>query len=531
MTKWQTKEQMVDLLHTLVQYNSVTGSYEEVVLPEYLFYQLLEIPYFQQNPNHVQLHPLADGRQFLTALVKNEPTVADTVILLSHFDVVGIEDYGEWKNLAFDTVELTKQFYQHIDKLPDHVKEDLKDEWLFGRGSLDMKAGLTVQLSMIEKACNGEFNGNVLLVTVPDEEMYSAGMVAAVPVLLDLAERWSLQYKMCINSEPMFARYPQDDTHYIYTGSIGKILAGFLSYGTETHVGEPFGGISANYMISEVNRHIELNTEFCETIAKEVTPPPVNLYLKDLKTDYSVQTPHAAAALYNIMMMEKNLPTLINDLKKVAIEASSNISNFYKEKLQERANIFSSIKVFTFSELYDLAVAEHGEQEVLRGQHLIKANHENISDNEMTIKFAEYIASLCHEYAPMLVVFLAAPYYPAVCSSNDSLVKGTLNEIKTYARDTYNIHFVENKYFNGLSDLSFININVSNDEWRMLSKNMPYNNNVTEKVFKLPTIKTPVMNVGPFGRDPHKWTERIHCGYSFETYPDILHYTIKKVIG
>lgn len=46
-------------------------------------------------------------------------------------------------------------------------------DWLFGRGTMDMKAGLAVQLSMLERAMNGHFDGNVLLITVPDEEVNS----------------------------------------------------------------------------------------------------------------------------------------------------------------------------------------------------------------------------------------------------------------------------------------------------------------------------------------------------------------------
>ena len=64
---------------------------------------------------------------------------------------------------------------------------------------------------------------------VPDEEVNSVGMRAAVPRLLDLAREHNLDYKTVLNSEPMFSRHPGDQNKYIYTGSIGKVLPGFFA--------------------------------------------------------------------------------------------------------------------------------------------------------------------------------------------------------------------------------------------------------------------------------------------------------------
>ena len=85
----------------------------------------------------------------------------------------------------------------------------------------------------------------------------------------------------------------------MYTGSIGKVLARFFCKGIETHVGEPFSGLNANFMVSELNRLLELNSDYCEEVDGEVTPPPTNLMQKDLKEAYSVQTPHTAVSLFN----------------------------------------------------------------------------------------------------------------------------------------------------------------------------------------------------------------------------------------
>lgn len=61
---WQTKEELRELLVSLVQYDSITGSTGEVALAEYLYYLLKDRPYFERNPEHLTLHPMNDGRYF-----------------------------------------------------------------------------------------------------------------------------------------------------------------------------------------------------------------------------------------------------------------------------------------------------------------------------------------------------------------------------------------------------------------------------------------------------------------------------------
>ena len=107
---------------------------------------------FKQNPDQLALHPTSDGRSFVTGLVKNRDS-KKTVILISHFDVVDVEDYGQFKNLAFSPYDLTDEVYKNLEKMPEDVQKDLEEgEWLFGRGVMDMKAGLALQMSMLEKA-------------------------------------------------------------------------------------------------------------------------------------------------------------------------------------------------------------------------------------------------------------------------------------------------------------------------------------------------------------------------------------------
>jgi arginine utilization protein RocB len=536
MMKWQTKDELKDLLVSLIQYDSISGTTGEVALAEYMYYLLKERTYFKNNPDHLTLHPMKDGRYFLTALVKKKAR-KKTVLLLSHFDVVDVDDYGEFKNMACKPVELLDSFTARKDLLPDRTRRDLESgDWLFGRGSMDMKAGLTVQLSMLERAMNGTFDGSVLLVTVPDEEVNSQGMIEAVPALRKIKESEDLEFTACLNSEPMFEKYPGDPNQYVYSGSIGKVLAGFFCKGIETHVGEPFSGLNSNLMVSEINRLLELNVGYCEEADGEYTPPPTNLMQKDLKEKYSVQTPHASVSLFNILTMERSADELHRMLMDTAREAAKRIEMNINKKTKEyqKFETFSKedckVAVFTFERLIELAKERVGEPEAERMLNYVFANRGNLGDRDFTTKIVSELASLCKEDGPMIVLFYSPPFYPAVSSKKDPLIKKTIASVIKYADKQFGRKVKEVQYFPGLSDLSYLQLEKQSVS--AFTNNMPlFQNGYALPSGKENTLFVPVINVGPIGKDPHKWTERLYLPYSFEQLPSILQHTIETLLN
>ncbi|QFT89647.1 succinyl-diaminopimelate desuccinylase [Bacillus sp. THAF10] len=531
---WQTKEQLTNLLVSLVQHGSVTLSGEEKRLASFIYYQLNHLDYFQNNPANAELHRMEDGRSFVTALVK-QSEAADTIVLVSHFDVVGVEDYGVLKDLAFQPLELTRELENYIDVLPKEAKEHLESgDWLFGRGVMDMKAGLALQMSLLEKAIAEEWEVNLLLLAVPDEEVNSQGMLQALPALTELSRKHGLTYKACVNSEPMFQRYPGDNNLYLYTGAIGKLLPGFFCYGKETHVGEPLSGLNANLMISEIQRLMEWNTDLCEQVGKETTPPPTSLLTKDLKEEYSVQIPHTAVTLYNLLFMEKSLPEWETELLTIAKQAATNIDQFCKLKAHEYKQFASfnevpvNVAVYTFEELKKKAEELYGKHELeLRIASVIFA-YSHLDEREQSIRVVEEIAALCKDLGPMIILFFAPPYYPAVATEDGALLESARSFIKR-CQEGSGIHFLEQRYFSGLCDLSFIGKGDFSAKDRL-----PFNIPVYGATYALPfadmeALQMPVFNLGPVGKDPHQWTERLNVAFSFDTFPPLLADFVKNL--
>lgn len=537
MSRWQTKEQLVDLLCNLVSIPSVTGSAAEKEISFAIVDHLRTLSYFQEHPDHLRTHPTGDGRHLVTALAKKEG-VRDTVILISHFDVVGVEDYGTWQQHAFDPKRLSQLFYGQQKELPDAVQQDLRTgSWLFGRGTMDMKCGLALHMSMIERACAGEFPGNLLLVTVPDEEVNSAGMRAAVPVLLELAQEYGLAYKTVLNSEPMFSRFPGDTAKYLYTGSIGKVLPGFLCYGKETHVGEPLAGLNANYMASQLTCEIELNTAFCEGVEGEATAPPTNLMQKDLKKEYSVQIPHRAVTMFNLFLLEKRMEEIVEQLLAAARNAVEKIRRNYAQQAGQFSTFAPfaprelSIAVMTYEELLTYAVITYGTDRVEQLQAEVIARRGEKDDRDMAIELVDQLAILCKELSPMIILFFAPPFYPAVSSRNHPLIQRVAAELERYAEQRHQVRLQRQHYFGGISDLSYCGLQYPAASMQPLVANMPlWNKGYSIPLQELEAFDVPVLNLGPVGRDAHQWTERLDVDYAFDTLKDMLSYCVHLLL-
>src|SRR5699024_8685111 len=167
------------------------------------------------------------------------PEATKTVMLISHFDTVHTEEFGRIERLAFRPKEITEKSKEIADDLPEGARGDvLSDEYLLGRGTMDMKMELVLHLHLLELASSENRSLDLMLVTVPDEEVGSAGMRAAVKDMIKLGEQHGLDFNLFLNSEPTSSQRPQYENYYIDSGTIGKIMPSALFYGRETHAGE-----------------------------------------------------------------------------------------------------------------------------------------------------------------------------------------------------------------------------------------------------------------------------------------------------
>ena len=262
--KWSRPEQLEDLLCELVSWDSRTGTMGEIEFATRMLKKLLELHYFQENSSNIHFHDAGKGRNAVTALY-NSGVTKKTIVLISHFDTVHIEEFGGGlEDLAFQPGLLAEALKRRMSELPEDAQADLaSNEYLFGRGTMDMKMGIALHLHLLERASTEQWPINLLFLTVPDEEVNSSGMRAAAKGLVDVKEKYGLDYELFINSEPTFTQKPHDSNYYIYSGSIGKIMPSALFYGRETHAGEPLNGITSHFMASYLTRADGVQFRIC----------------------------------------------------------------------------------------------------------------------------------------------------------------------------------------------------------------------------------------------------------------------------
>lgn len=522
-TKWQTKEQLQKLLSKLVGWGSVTLSEGERLFPHRLKEELLALDYFKEHPDRISLVALSEQRSSLSALYLH-PNATKTVVLFGHFDTVPIEDFGEQQSLATQPELLTAYFEKRVKHAPKEVQEDIESgEYIFGRGVMDMKMGVALNMQTLEKAILEEWELNIVFLAVCDEEVNSEGMRAATPHLLELKKQYNLDYQMGILTEPVFRNDPRDNHFTIYTGTVGKVLLGALVYGKETHAGEPLSGITSPYLASFLTQEMEWNEAFVEKDRGEMMQPPVVLQQKDMLLSYSVQTPLRTSILFNVFQMKRSIADIYSLYEKTSQTAMRKATSHYLEKCKQYGiEPLGEVSVIRYEELLHYAKNKMGEAAIERLKAEIVQNSE-WDVREKSLRIADALMMACKELAPAVVLLLAPPYYPAVSFSGNEFIEECNEKLLEIAEEV--IHFPAQRvhYFNGLCDMSYVAYQGNASEYKVFEENAPILGDEYSIPFEeMKELNLPTMVVGPYGKDPHKYYERLNTINAFEEMPVLL---------
>ncbi|GAA0344643.1 M20/M25/M40 family metallo-hydrolase [Bacillus carboniphilus] len=539
-----TFEQVELLTKTLVSYPSYSGTEGETLKANVVQEIIYSFPYFQQSPEHVWSQSILEDlyqRKNVFALIRSNKKTKRTIILHAHIDTVHTSDYGAIQSIAHQPDALLRYFKQ------DHVPEELKKEaesgdWLFGRGSLDMQSGVAVHLAnMLYFSENlDELEGNLLFIFNPDEEAEHVGIKAAVKELYRLYKTENFQFELAINNDFITPLYEGDQTKYIYTGTAGKVLPAFYIQGRESHVGEALTAIDPTVLSSEIVRRVAYNLDFMEEIDGEHVMPPSVLLQRDEKEAYNVQTPLSATLYLNYFIYEKSIQNVIYELKavtqEVAEDMSAKMQKTYESYCRERniaeKSIDWSIKVQTFQEF----VKELEDRGVNTTEITTRVFASNGERDARQIAFRLIRELVAHDpgTTPRIIVFLATPYLPNHTIERDTpegkRIIASIEKAANEISDATGEQFAMKRFFPFLADGNFLNFSGSETDLQMLRENFP----AQEKLFPIPfdemkEMQIPAINLGVYGKDGHRWTERVYKPYSFETLPLLIRSVIKHL--
>ncbi len=526
---------------------SVVNTIGELKVSTKVFNLLSNMKYFKNNSQNLSFIHLPNdkmNRKSVLAVVKGEKKLSKkTVVLIGHTDTVGISDYGilkDYANKPFDLAEKMKEM-----ELPKEVQADLESgNYLFGRGIFDMKAGVALLMGLIEDISNNieEFEGNLVFSAVCDEEANSGGMISLVPELVKLKRSEGFEYQAIMDTDYMTAEYDGDDSKYVYVGTIGKIMPTFFVVGKETHVGESFKGLDPNQITSKIASKINLNIDYCDIAEGEVALPPITLRQRDLKTEYSCQIATKAMLLFNYATFNSTPDQVLEKMINAAEESFSSVIkklNLQYKKFCEIANrpyedLPWKSRVISYNELYENVKEEVNDLEERINSYVeILLKDESIDQVDRTLKIVNFVHDLWSDRNPVIIVYFTPPYYPHIYVEGKTEQDRKLLDAVTDAVNTTKTDYklVYKKFFPYISDLSYgaapKDPKIIND----LKQNLPgFGISYDLPIAEMQELNLPVLDIGTYGKDAHKFTERIEKKYSFEVAPELVYKTIINLL-
>ncbi|WP_455719442.1 M20/M25/M40 family metallo-hydrolase [Agathobacter sp.] len=538
-------EDMLQTAKEMVEIGSINSTGGEKAIGEYIERYIRNIDYFKKHPNQVIVRELKDDqlhrRNVLAILIGEKNNTGKTLLFHGHTDTVGLEGYGSLKDFACRPDELTERLKEV--ELSDEVRKDLDSgDYMFGRGACDMKSGDAVFLGILKEMSEHpeKMSGNIVVSFNPVEENLHTGILEATEILIELRQRYKLDYVMAINNDYICPLYPGDKVKTIYTGVVGKLLPCFYIQGKETHVGQCFEGLDASMMAAELLRNIHLNHEFSDSYNGEYSYPPSVLKIKDLKPWYNVQTAKDALIYFNYFVHNSSIEDITQKLKNAAEKTFETVIN----RLYEEADWFGKAshqtickyeyikRVYTYEELYNIAEKTKD----FKGEKLteiIKSEiDEKIDSREVPIAAIRYLLEMANITSPAIVLYYAAPYCPHnTLQEKDASLLHDIEQIAQEMTNETGEEYRMMKFFPSLSDSSYLRIDDDDKSIKRLIDNFPG----MDILYNIPidnirALDIPAVNYGCYGKDAHKWTERVNIPYTFEVLPKLIKKTVDKYL-
>lgn len=541
-------ETLTKQLVSIASVNSEPGGEAEIA--DFIYGYFKKLPYFQKHPEYLCTIPLKNDplqRKNVFALLRGTAgDYKDTILFHGHIDTVGVEDFGHFKEYAFDCDKLLDAMLANND-IPEALRKDIETgDYLVGRGSCDMKSGDAVFMVLIKYLSQNpdKLKGNILVSFNPVEENQHTGIIEGLDYLLALQKKYGLQYKFAINNDYTCPLYEGDPHQYIYTGTVGKLLPCFYIYGKETHVGQCFEGFDAANTAAELVHLINLNHSSCDGYHDEYTLPPSVLYMKDLKDFYNVQTAQSAYVYFNYFVHNRSMNDIMTELKSYAQTALENmmtrINSQYKEfcriNHQEYQPYHYPCAVLSYDELYQRVKETYeGDLDGFLSEKTVKELSEGVDKREIPLHLVETLLPLAQITTPTIVLFFSAPYCPhntlkAEIPEEKELYDRISEIVNNFSKEEQ-LPYRILQFFPSLSDSSYLKIDDDAASVDLLIRNFPDMNTLYPlPIDKMQELNIPALNYGCYGKDAHKWTERLYKPYTFGVLPKLILKTIDNFL-
>ena len=488
-------------LSRLMAAKSISGTAEEIQGAEVILDMLHELDYFKAHSENIFTVPVAGdplGRYIVAALMCGS-AAGDTIILTGHYDVVDADEYAQLKDIAFDMDAITAR----IGELPvsEECRQDYESgDWLFGRGSADMKFGHALIIELLRHY--GEdisaLSGNLLYVAVCGEETNSEGMLTAALFLNKLAAERNLHYRALLLSECYLNDdMAHDPTRYIHYGATGKVMPLFFCAGKGCHADEPFVGLDANALNAAVYARLAMY----------------------------------AVSYYNLLTLDLDPEGITERLKTLAYDAFSAMLEKRRQDMRRYGQLMArpiatrdfEPNVITYAELYAAVKAEQGDIDARLAALARTLAEQKAELQDISIELVRCLYEQYSDKRPTIIIAFIPPYYPDVymdtADADAHKLLCAAENIIAYAEKEFGEKLALKDYYMGLSDMSYTGLSEEANHEALFNNLAGANITYSFPMQALKALHVPGIVLGGWGKDFHQSTERLNVPYSFGVVP------------
>jgi arginine utilization protein RocB len=504
-------KKILEILKEYCHIPSITGTSGETLIPDFFKQCLGHLPYYQNNPDHLGTWAIDNDelkREVCWAMIQGGSK--KTCVLIHHSDVVVTDNYGQFKDLALDFEQLETAFKEDPRILDPEAQKDLfSGKWIFARGAADMKGGGAIQLGLFDTYARMSSEQRkelptLILLALPDEENLSAGMRAAAGLLCQLKERYALDYSLTINCEPH--QRLSAEKGLISQGSIGKLNLFVYVRGVMAHAGKVLEGINPTGLLAAIVAETDLSEVFIDHTENESSIPPTWIFLRDLKKHYDISFPEASYGMFNVL----NFHTGPHEIIAKMVEICRRSLVQYIAKVNDKRTTVSTKTGQSWSPSnWQPRVITYGE---LRSACSFSVEAIPLEE-ELGLRTSNYFPE-----DPLIVVGLCPPYYPGVTNPEPEALQ---EKVCRFTKKQFAQEYDNQAYYTGISDLSYAmpagntaQLSAAMDHMAAQDYRIPFE--------QIEQIAMRGINIGPWGKDFHKPSERV-------LKEDLLHRTPKIV--
>ena len=198
-------------------------------------------------------------------------------------------------------------------------------------------------------------------------------------------------------------------------------------------------------------------------------------------------------------------------------------------------------KVVDFGQLYAEAEASYGKVFCNAFAEKIEELEQAIETGSTSLILAnfslvDFVYNYIDDMSPRVVIGLMPPYYPNVSNitnfKDDAEWERLYEKLCEYTKEEFDQTYTKEYFYTGISDLSYSSIQNPQSVADELTQSMPFYGKIYSlSVNSIREISMPCINIGPWGKDFHKLTERVLKEDLYIRTPKILDYAIHTILN